>query len=164
MADFSKTAISQNAKREYTNKITSDSTFETLISTFEDDTTMGITITPVSATYKGKVTFFDANSDKKGYLLIYAESKEQYSSLSEALTTDFIAEAANGEDNGGASSENVSYTAKFSCVNKVTVSGREVEDTFTVTIGTEYMSVTGYTYESTIEKIEAWADAQSAIS
>ena len=166
MADFSRTAISQNAKREYTAPIASIDAFDAVTTAFSGDATMSMTIKQTAAVYKSTVSYFNENSDKKGSVTINAEDKAQFDSLKEALESDFIAEAANGENHGGASidSKDETWTVKFSCTNTVTVSGKEVEDTFTVSIGREYMSITGFSYEETIEKIEAWADNQNALA
>ena len=38
------------------------------------------------------------------------------------------------------------------------------EDAFTVTIGKDYMTVTGFSYDATIVKIETWADSQTNLA
>lgn len=166
MADFTKTAISQNAKREYAAAIPTFDNFSTIITAFESDTTMGITKTRSSSTYKTKVVYFDENSDEKGYAVFYAEDQTQYTSMTEYLARDSAAEAANGENHGGASHDSTedTWVVKYSCINTLTVGGAEVEDTFTITIGRDYMSINGFSYDETLAKVETWADAQDLLA
>lgn len=162
MADFTKTAISQNAKREYISPIPTFERFNEVISAFESDTYMGITRTRSSETYKTKITYFDAKSNEKGYALFYAADQEQYENMSAFLSGDIASEAANGENHGGASTDSTAntWTVRFSCTNLVTVGDKEVEDLFSVTIGKDYMSINSFTYDETLTKLETWADTQ----
>ena len=166
MADFTKTAISQNAKREYISPIPTFEKFNEVITAFTGDTSMGITKTKSSETYKTKIIYFDENSDEKGYALFYADDQTQYENMSTFLTGSIASEAANGENHGGASADSAAdtWTVKFSCTNLVTVGDKEIEDLFSVTIGKDYMSINGFSYDETLSKIETWADSQTVLA
>lgn len=166
MTDFTKTAISQNAKREYVSPIPNFDSFHTITSAFESDTTMGITKTKTAETYKTRIMYFDENSNEKGSVGLSAEDREQYETMSAFLEGDLAAEAANGENHGGASRESTddTWTVKYSCINKVTINGKDTDDTFTITIGRDYMSINGFSYDETLAKIETWADSQTLLT
>ena len=162
MADFTKTAINQNAKREYASPIESITDFESVVNAFKNDTTMGFTKKEQTAeTYKTKIVYFNAASDEVAYLNLYTDSKNTMTDGKTLLKGTEAAETLAGV--GGAASEEdkeSTWTAKFSCINMV--DGKE--DAFTVTIGKDYMLVTGFSYDATIEKIETWADAQTSLA
>ena len=167
MADFTKTAISQNAKREFTAPVASLEAFNAVVEAFRNDTSMGFTNKKQTAeNLKAQIVYFDENSNEKGSVVLYAEDREQFETMVAFLEGDLAAEAANGENHGGASRDSTldSWIVKFSCTNMVTVGGTEVEDNFTVTFGRTYMNVTSFSYEETINKIETWADAQDALA
>ena len=75
----------------------------------------------------------------------------------EFLASDLAAEAANGEDHGGASRDSTedTWSAKYSCSLG--------DDTFTVTITREYMLVNGFEEDATLAAVETWADSQTAL-
>ena len=67
------------------------------------------------------------------------------------------AEAANGENHGGASRDSTedTWSAKFSCSLG--------DDTFTVTITREYMLINGFEEDATLAAVETWADTVAAL-
>ena len=162
MADFTKTAINQNAKREYVSPIPSLDAFESVINAFKNDNTMGFTKQELTAeTYKTKIVYFDAKGDEKAYVNIYAGDKTSLEDGTSLLRGTEAAETFAGVGGSGSVEDKEdNWTAKFSCVNKVD----DKEDAFTVTIGKDYMLVTGFSYDATIEKIETWADSQANLA
>ncbi len=157
MTNFVETSKSRNAKRTYT-AIADVAAFEAAVQAFAADSTMGLTKKQLSdETYKAKITYFDENSDEKGYLNLYAADKTQYESMTELLEGDVVAEAANGENHGGASRDSTedTWSAKYSCAIG--------EDTFTVTITREYMLINGFEEDETLAAVEAWADGIPAL-
>lgn len=166
MADFTKTAISQNAKREYISPIPNFDSFNEVIEAFKNDTTMGLTKKEqTSVTYKAKVIYFDAASNECGYCTFTTEDAARFEDIFSILEGNEVSETFGGI--GGSSSHDSSentWTVKFSCTNTVTVGSKEIDDIFTITIGKDYMSVTGFSYDETLAKIETWADSQSTIS
>ena len=162
MSNFVETSKSRNAKRTYT-AISDAAVFAETIAAFSADTTMGLSKKELSSeTYKAKITYFDANSDEKGLVSLTAEDKTQYEAMVEFLEGDLAAEAANGEDHGGASRDSTddTWSAKFSCILAV----GEVNDTFTVTITREYMLINGFETNEALATVEALADAVAALS
>ena len=158
MTNFVETSKSRNAKRTYA-AIANVADFEAAVQAFAADSTMGLTKKQLSdETYKAQIRYFDANSDEKGYVNLYAADKTQYESLVEFLASDLAAEAANGEDHGGASRDSTedTWSAKYSC----TIG----DDTFTVTITREYMLVNGFEEDATLAAVETWADSQTVLS
>ena len=162
MADFTKTAINQNAKREYISPIPSLDAFESVVNAFKNDTTMGFTKKEQTAeTYKTKIVYFNSAGDEAGYINLYAYDKTSAGDMESLLKGTEAAETFTGV--GGDASEedkDAAWTAKFSCINMVD----DKEDAFTVTIGKDYMTVTGFSYDATIEKIETWADTQTNLA
>ena len=157
MTNFVETSKSRNAKRTYTT-IADVAAFEAAVQAFAADSTMGLTKKQLSdETYKAKITYFDENSDEKGYLNLYAADKTQYESMTALLEGDAVAEAANGENHGGASRDSTedTWSAKYSCAIG--------EDTFTVTITREYMLINGFEEDETLAAVEAWADGIPAL-
>ena len=153
MTNFVETSKSRNAKRTYT-AIADVSAFAEAVASFAADTTLGLSRKEKSAeTYKAKIVYFDANSDEKGYVNLYADDQTQYENMVTFLEGDLTAEAANGEENGGASRDSTddTWSAKFSCSLG--------EDTFTVTITREYMLINGFEEDATLAAVEAWADS-----
>ena len=145
MADFTKTAINQNAKREYVSPIPSLDAFESVINAFKNDNTMGFTKKELTAeTYKTKIVYFDAKGDEKAYVNIYAGDKTSLEDGTSLLRGTEAAETFAGVGGSG--------------------SVEDKEDAFTVTIGKDYMLVTGFSYDATIEKIETWADSQDNLA
>ena len=166
MADFTKTAINQNAKREYISPIPSLDAFESVVNAFKNDTTMGFTKKEQTAeTYKTKIVYFNSAGDEAGYINLYAYDKTSAGDMESLLKGTEAAETFAGVG-ADASEEDreAAWTAKFSCINKVTINDKEIDDTFTVTIGKDYMLVTGFSYDATIEKIETWADTQTNLA
>ena len=157
MTNFVETSKSRNAKRTYA-AIANVADFEAAVQAFAADSTMGLTKKQLSdETYKAKITYFDENSDKKGYVNLYADDKTQYEALVEFLESDLAAEAANGENHGGASRESTedTWSAKYSCAIG--------DDTFTVTITREYMLINGFENDETLAAVETWADGVDAL-
>ena len=157
MTDFVETSKSRNAKRTYT-AITNVADFEAAVQAFAADSTMGLTRKELSTeTYKAQIRYFDAKSDEKGYVNLYAADKTQYESLVGFLASDLAAEAANGEDHGGASRDSTedTWSARYSCAIG--------DDTFTVTITREYMLINGFENDETLAAVETWADSQPAL-
>ena len=161
MADFNKTAINQNAKREYTAPIADEDTFAAVVAAFESDTTMGFeTKTRGTSLFKTKIEYFAADNESAGYATVYLSDADNLAEFASFLKGNEATETAAGI--GGSSSRDSAedtWTVKFSCVNMV--GGKE--DAFTVTIGKDYMSVTGFTYDDSLTKIETWADTQDAL-
>lgn len=162
MVNFSRTAISQNAKRVYAVPITDISTFGAVVSAFESDTTMGFsTKTKSASTYKTRVNYSDVKNKDAGYVTIYLSDPSRLPDMVTLLAGNEAAETAAGI--GGSSAEDSSedtWMAKFSCVNIV----GEAEDTFVVTIYRDYMTITGFSYDASLEAVETWADNQEALA
>ena len=165
MADFNETSVSRNAKRVYTAEIADMETFNTLVQAFADDTTMGITKTQSSATYKTRIDYADADGDDSGYILVYGTSTDQLTAAVTHLTGTESTETIAGAGGSAAEADGEEYWAvKFSCTKNVTVGSKTHEDSFTVTIGKTYMLITGFAYDETLAVIETWADAQDAMA
>ena len=162
MADFTKTAINQNAKREYVSPIPSLDAFESVVNAFKNDNTMGFTKKELTAeSYKKKIVYFNSAGDEKAYVNVYASDKASLEDGTSLLKGTEAAETFAGVGGSGSEEDKEeNWTAKFSCVNMV----NDKEDAFTVTIGKDYMLVTGFSYDATIEKIETWADTQATLA
>ena len=162
MADFTKTAINQNAKREYASPIESITDFESVVNAFKNDNTMGFTKKELTAeSYKKKIVYFNSAGDEKAYVNVYASDKASLEDGTSLLKGTEAAETFAGVGGSGSEEDKEeNWTAKFSCVNMV----NDKEDAFTVTIGKDYMLVTGFSYDATIEKIETWADTQANLA
>ena len=157
MTNFVETSKSRNAKRTYT-PIANVTAFAEAVASFATDSTMGLTRKEKSAeTYKAKIIYFDENSDEKGYVNLYADDQTQYENMTTFLEGAVAAEAANGENHGGASRDSTedTWSARFSCSLG--------DDTFTVTITREYMLINGFEEDATLTAVETWADKQTAL-
>lgn len=165
MADFSETSISRNAKRVFSAPIADIETFNTVVSAFAEDATMNIVKNQTSATYKCKVEYKDAAGNDAGYDLFYAASNSQMESVVAQLTGTAFAETVAGTGGTAAVDEDeYHWLVKFSCTKNVSIDGTNYEDTFTVSIGREYMLISGFTYDTTLSTLETWADAQDALA
>ena len=150
-SNFVETAKSRTAKRTY-NKIENIDDFEAGIANFLADESMSITRKAAStSSYKVKVEYFDAAGDDKGYINCYAADKTAYNDMASLLTGTEAAETVAGLG-GSASrdSEDDTWSVKYSCERE--------EDTFIITFTREYIHVTGFAEDATIEAIETWAD------
>ena len=157
MTNFVETSKSRNAKRTYT-PIATVTAFAEAVNSFATDTTMQLTRKEKSAeTYKAKIIYFDENSDEKGYVNLYADDQTQYENMTAFLEGAVAAEAANGENHGGASRDSTedTWNTKFSCSLG--------DDTFTVTITREYMLINGFEEDATLAAVETWADKETAL-
>ncbi|MBQ3570384.1 MAG: hypothetical protein IJA20_06900, partial [Methanocorpusculum sp.] len=104
-------------------------------------------------------------SNEHGYALIYAATASELEEASSLFAGNEASETMAGI--GGSASKDSrdeTWSVKFSCTNLVTVGSKEIEDIFTVTISKEYMSVTGFSYDETLSKIETWADGQTVLA
>ena len=166
MADFTKTAINQNAKREYVSPIPSLDAFESVVNAFKNDNTMGFTKKELTAeSYKKKIVYFNSAGDEKAYVNVYASDKASLEDGTSLLKGTEAAETFAGVGGSGSVEDKEdNWTAKFSCINKVTINGKETDDTFTITIGRDYMSINGFSYDETLAKIETWADSQTLLT
>lgn len=165
MADFSETSVSRNAKRVYSAAIADIDSFETIVSAFADDTTMLIEKELSAATYKAKIVYTDAAGDDAGYNTFYATSKTQMETGVTALTAaDLVTTIAGEGGSGTVSEDSYHWLVKFSCTKDVTIGSKTYEDTFNVSIGREYMLISGFSYDATLEAVETWADAQTALA
>lgn len=165
MADFAETSISRNAKRVYTTPITSIDTFESVVQAFADDTTMNITKVESSATYKARIDYKDADTTEMGYVLFYGTSKDQLETGSSYFAGNETAETIAGIGASAAVDKEQDYwSVKFSCTKNVTIGNKIHEDTFTVSINREYMLITDFAYDETLEAVETWADTQDAMA
>ena len=165
MADFSETSVSRNAKRIFSAPIADVDTFNTVVSAFAEDATMNIVKNQTSATYKARIDYKKADGSEAGYTLFYATSNTQMAEVVSHLTGNETTETIAGV--GGTSAVNddeYHWLVKFSCTKNITLDGKNYEDTFTVSIGREYMLISGFTYDTTLETIETWADAQDALA
>ena len=156
MADFIETSKSRNAKRTY-DKITDADTFESVVSAFKADSTMGLTRKEAGAeTYKTRIDYFDAAGEDKGYLNFYAADKTAYNDMASLLTGTEAAETAAGV--GGTASRDSTedtWSTKYSCAIG--------DDTFYVTITREYMLISGFSKDETLAAVEDWADTVEAL-
>ena len=156
MADFIETSKSRNAKRTY-DKIADADTFESVVSAFKADSTMGLTRKEAGAeTYKTRIDYFDAAGEDKGYLNFYAADKTAYNDMASLLTGTEAAETAAGV--GGSASRDSTedtWSTKYSCAIG--------DDTFYVTITREYMLISGFSKDETLAAVEAWADGIEAL-
>ena len=154
--NFEETSVSRNAKRKY-DKIEDAETFASVVASFANDTTMGLTRKEASSeVYKTRIDYFDAAGNDKGYLNFYAADKTAYTDMASLLTGTEAAETAAGV--GGSASKDAAedtWSAKYSCSLG--------EDTFTVTITREYMLVNGFEKDETLEAVESWADTVPAL-
>lgn len=166
MADFTETSISRNAKRVYTAQISSVTDFDAIVDAFVADTTMNIASKNLSsATYKVKVAYKDGAGEDAGYVLYYGNSAQDMTDMASLLAGTEAAETAGGVGASGAvDDEGYHWLVKYSCVKNITVDSTTYEDTFTVTIGRDYMLISGFTYDATRDAIETWADAQAALA
>ena len=161
MLYFVETSKSRNAKRTYA-AIADVGTFESAVTAFASDTTMGLSRKEAGAqTYKTRIDYLDAAGEDKGYVNFYAADKTTYNDMASLLSGTEAAETAAGV--GGTASADPTedtWSAKFSCV---LVAGN-VEDTFTVTITREYMLINGFETDEALAAVEAWADTVEALS
>ena len=150
-SNFEETSVSRNAKRTY-EKIETIESFETALSRFTSDTTMNLTKRELnSANYKIRIDYFDAASNDKGYLNFYAADKTAYEDMASLLAGTEAAETAAGI--GGTASHDAAedaWSAKYSCAIG--------DDTFYITITREYMLISGFAKDETLEAVENWAD------
>ena len=165
MADFIETSKSRNAKRTY-DKIADADTFASVVSAFAADSTMGLTRKEASSeVYKTRIDYTDADGDENGYILVYGTSNDQLSDAVSLLTGNETTETLAGVGGSAAEADGEEYWAvKFSCTKNVTIGSKVHEDSFTVTIGKNYMLITGFAYDATLEALETWADTQDAMA
>ena len=165
MADFTETSISRNAKRVFSTPIADVETFNTVVEAFKNDETMNIIKDVSSATYKTKIQYKDAAGVDTGYALFYGTSTENMNDMASLLAGTEASETAAGVGASGAIDEEAyHWLVKFSCTKNINIEGKNYEDTFTVTIGQDYMLISGFTYDATRDAIETWADAQAALA
>ena len=165
MADFTETSISRNAKRVFSTPIADVETFNTVVEAFKNDETMNIIKDVSSATYKTKIQYKDAAGVDTGYALFYGTSTENMNDMASLLAGTEASETAAGVGASGAIDEEAyHWLVKFSCTKNINIEGKNYEDTFTVTIGQDYMLISGFTYDATRDVIETWADAQAALA
>ena len=165
MADFTETSISRNAKRVFTNPIADVENFNTVVEAFRNDETMNIIKEVSSATYKTKIAYKDAAGEDAGYALFYGVSTDNMNDMASLLAGTEASETAAGVGASAAIDEEAyHWLVKFSCTKNINIEGKNYEDTFTVTIGQDYMLISGFTYDATRDVIETWADAQAALA
>ena len=165
MADFTETSISRNAKRVFTDPIADVETFNTVVEAFKNDETMNIIKEVSSATYKTKIAYKDAAGEDAGYALFYGVSTDNMNDMASLLAGTEASETAAGVGASAAIDEEAyHWLVKFSCTKNINIEGKNYEDTFTVTIGQDYMLISGFTYDATRDSIETWADAQAALA
>lgn len=166
MADFSETSVSRSAKRVYTAAIADIDSFEAVISAFKADTTMNLNTRNVSsATYKVKVEYKDAAGDDAGYILAYATGKDTLNETATLLQGNEMTETMAGVGGTAAlDADSYHWLVKFSCIKTVNIDGTDYQDSFTVSIGREYMLISGFAYDSTLTALETWADSQDALA
>ena len=165
MADFTETSISRNAKRVFSTPIADVETFNTVVEAFRNDETMNIIKEVSSATYKTKIAYKDAAGEDAGYALFYGISTDNMNDMASLLAGTEASETAAGVGASGAIDEEAyHWLVKFSCTKNINIEGKNYEDTFTVTIGQDYMLISGFTYDATRDVIETWADAQAALA
>ena len=165
MADFTETSISRNAKRVFTNPIADVETFNTVVEAFKNDETMNIIKNVSSATYKTKIQYKNGAGEDAGYALFYGASTDNMDDMESLLKGTEAAETAAGVGASAAVSDDDYYwIVKFTCTKNINIDGTNYEDTFTVTIGRDYMLISGFTYDATRDVIETWADAQAALA
>ncbi|MBE6507347.1 MAG: hypothetical protein E7Z72_05415 [Methanocorpusculum parvum] len=165
MADFTETSISRNAKRVFTTPIADVETFNTVVEAFKNDETMNIIKSQSSATYKCKVEYRDADGNDAGYLLFYGISTDSMETSANYFAGNETAETIAGIGaTGSLDAEAYHWLVKFTCTKNISIEGKNYEDTFTVTIGQDYMLISGFTYDATRDAIETWADAQAALA
>ena len=165
MADFTETSISRNAKRVFSTPIADVETFNEVVEAFKNDETMNIVKEVSSATYKCKVEYKNAAGEDAGYALFYGTSTENMNDMGSLLHGTEAAETAAGIGaSAELSEEDFHWLVKFSCVKAINIDGKNYEDNFTVTIGQDYMLISGFTYDATRDSIETWADAQAALA
>lgn len=160
MADFTRTTISQNAKREYTTPITSLADFLQVCADFFDDTTTG-TKTTTSESLKAKIVYFNVAGDEAGSVTLVAETQTSYEDGIALLLGTEAAETIAGTGASGSEDEDHTWAKKYSVSYAVS---SEVTDSFTVTIGNKYMLITGYSYEASLTALENWADSKSVLA
>ena len=165
MADFTETSISRNAKRVFSTPIADVETFNTVVEAFKNDETMNIIKEVSSATYKTKIAYKDAAGEDAGYALFYGVSTDNMNDMASLLAGTEASETAAGVGASAAIDEEAyHWLVKFSCTKNINIEGKNYEDTFTVTIGQDYMLISGFTYDATRDVIETWADAQAALA
>ena len=165
MADFTETSISRNAKRVFSTPIADVETFNTVVEAFRNDETMNIIKNVSSTTYKCRIEYKDAAGEDAGYILFYGASTDNMNDMASLLSGTEAAETAAGT--GGSAvldAEAYHWLVKFTCTKNINIEGKNYEDTFTVTIGQDYMLISGFTYDATRDVIETWADAQAALA
>ena len=165
MADFTETSISRNAKRVFTTPIADVATFNEIVEAFKNDETMNIIKSLSSATYKCRIEYKDAAGEDASYALFYGASTENMNDMATLLAGTEAAETAGGVGASAAiGADDYHWLVKFSCTKNITIEGKNYEDTFNVTIGQDYMLISGFTYDATRDAIETWADAQAALA
>ena len=158
MTDFTQTAVSMSAKREFTAPITDLAAFESVISSLMADETIGLTKREQgSISYTAKITYFNDSSDEIARISFSADNRETYDAGREFLLGDLAAEAFGGEG-GEASEDNAKalWNSRVSCAIG--------DDTFTISFNRDSITVSGYAKTETLAAIEAWADTVDALA
>lgn len=158
MTDFTQTAVSMSAKRELTAPIIDLDTFESVITALMTDETMGLTKREAGSTsYTAKIAYFNAESDEIARISFNADTRAVYDSGREYLLGAVAAEAIAGEE-GGASEDGgkALWNARVSCAIG--------DDTFTVSLNRDSITVSGYAKAETLAAIETWADSIDALA
>lgn len=159
-SNFNDTSVSRNAVREY-EKISSLSDFANVLTAWEEyATAQGYTKNEKGAqSYKARIDFWTSTGDKSvAYVNLYHTDRTLFESSVSALENlgsenmEYIV----GDPDGVATNDAVldTWSAKYSC-EVVTDDGK---DTFTVTFKRDEMLINGFSYDSTLAALEAWAD------
>lgn len=160
MADFTKTSVSQSARREYT-AMADLATFTSTLATFNADTTMGFSKVQGAVSYKTEIEYFDAAGNSKGTVTIQLADTTAFSEMKSLMIGNEATETAagvGGTPSLGSVADEV-WSAKFSCINVV----NGVNDNFNVTIYRDYMLISGFSYDATLAALETWADTIPAL-
>lgn len=157
MNDFTQTAVSMSAKRELTSPIADLTAFESVITSFLSDETMGLSRKERGNTsYTAKITYFNSAGDDAGKISMTAESVETYEEGISFLCGNEASETIAGI--GGTASEDGAkalWNVRISCERD--------GDTFSVSFNRDSVTVSGYAKAETLAAVEAWADTVDAL-
>jgi len=161
-ADFIQTAVSKSAKRVFSAYFTDPANYDAIIGEITGVTNpLGLASVELGKqTYKTYIGYYDSTSGKlNGQVQATAFTRAEYNAAIAALVGSDTLKTAFG--NGGtAEASEIDTDATWN----VRISAVLGEDTFSISLNRDSMTVSGYADDATIAAVETWAVTKPALN
>ena len=157
-AEFIQTAVSKSAKRVFSAYFTDPADYDAIISEITSETNpLGLaSVEAGKQTFKTYVGYYDSTSGKlMGQVQVTAFTRAEYNAAIAALIGSESLKTAFGNGGTAEASEidtDATWNARISAVLG--------EDTFSISLNRDSMTVSGYADDATIAAVDTWADTK----